>query len=299
MSSTKYTTISQSAQVSFSKTMKTFDYSIEEIHSTLVTSLRDFFAKCGQKRAVLGLSGGIDSAVVAALAVEALGKENVCGIMMPSQFSTVHSLTDAVDLANNLDMEYMVIPIEKMYMRAMRDLEPLFKGDDSWDNTQENIQARIRGMIVMAYSNRHGALALNTSNKSELAMGYGTLYGDLAGALMVIADIYKIQVYDLARYINRDRTIIPISPITKAPSAELRHDQKDTDTLPDYAVLDPVLHALIEEGKTKEELIAEGEDEALIDRILTLKARSAFKIHQMAPVIKVSEKPIHYSQKWV
>ncbi len=279
--------------------MKTFDYSIEEIHSTLVSSLRNFFAKCGQKKAVLGLSGGIDSAVVAALAAEALGKENVCGILMPSPFSTMHSLTDAMDLANNLDIEHMVIPIEKMYMRAIRDLEPIFKGDDSWDNTQENIQARIRGMIIMAYSNRHGALALNTSNKSELAMGYGTLYGDLAGAVMVIADIYKIQVYDLARHINREKTIIPISTITKAPSAELRHDQKDSDTLPDYALLDPVLHALIEEGRTKEELIKEGVEEALIDRILTLKARSAFKVHQMPPVIKISEKPIHDPSKWV
>jgi len=279
--------------------MKTFEYSIEEIHATLVSSLREFFAKSGQKKAVLGLSGGIDSAVVAALAVEALGKENVCGILMPSQFSTLHSLTDAVDLANNLDMKHIVIPIEKMYHRAIKDLAPIFDGDNSWDNTQENIQARIRGMIVMAYSNRHGALALNTSNKSELAMGYGTLYGDLAGAVMVIADIYKIQVYDLARYINRERTIIPISTITKAPSAELRHDQKDTDTLPEYALLDPVLHALIEEGKSKEELLEEGVEEALIDRILTLKARSAFKVHQMAPVIKVSDKPIHYPEKWV
>ena len=279
--------------------MKTFDYSIEEIHSTLVSSLRNFFAKCGQKKAVLGLSGGIDSAVVAALAAEALGKENVCGILMPSPFSTMHSLTDAMDLANNLDIEHMVIPIEKMYMRAIRDLEPIFKGDDSWDNTQENIQARIRGMIIMAYYNRHGALALNTSNKSELAMGYGTLYGDLSGAVMVIADIYKIQVYDLARYINREKTIIPISTITKAPSAELRHDQKDSDTLPDYALLDPVLHALIEEGRTKEELVKDGVEEALIDRILTLKARSAFKVHQMPPVIKISEKPIHDPTKWV
>lgn len=279
--------------------MKTFEYSIEEIHATLVSSLREFFAKSGQKKAVLGLSGGIDSAVVAALAVEALGKENVCGILMPSQFSTLHSLTDAVDLANNLDMKHLVIPIEKMYHRAIKDLAPIFDGDNSWDNTQENIQARIRGMIVMAYSNRHGALALNTSNKSELAMGYGTLYGDLAGAVMVIADIYKIQVYDLARYINRERTIIPVSTITKAPSAELRHNQKDTDSLPEYALLDPVLHALIEEGKTKEELVKEGVEEALIDRILTLKARSAFKVHQMAPVIKVSDKPIHYPEKWV
>lgn len=273
--------------------------SIEVVHEKLVNSLRNFFARCGAKKAVLGLSGGIDSAVVAALAVEALGKENVCGILMPSPYSTLHSLTDAVDLANNLDIKYLVIPIEKIYMRYIKDLSPIFDGDHHWDNTQENIQARIRGTILMSYSNRKGALLLNTSNKSELAMGYGTLYGDLSGALMVIADIYKTQVYDLANHINKNSVIIPVSTITKAPSAELRPDQKDTDSLPEYSVLDPVLHSLIEEGKTKEELIKEGVDSALIDKILTLKARSAFKAHQMAPVIKISNKPLLDQYKWV
>lgn len=273
--------------------------SIEVVHEKLVNSLRNFFARCGAKKAVLGLSGGIDSAVVAALAVEALGKENVCGILMPSPYSTLHSLTDAVDLANNLDIKYLVIPIEKIYMRYIKDLSPIFDGDHHWDNTQENIQARIRGTILMSYSNRKGALLLNTSNKSELAMGYGTLYGDLSGALMVIADIYKTQVYDLANHINKNSVIIPVSTITKAPSAELRPDQKDTDSLPEYSVLDPVLHSLIEEGKTKEELIKEGVDSALIDKILTLKARSAFKAHQMAPVIKISNKPLLDQNKWV
>ncbi len=273
--------------------------SIEVVHEKLVNSLRNFFARCGAKKAVLGLSGGIDSAVVAALAVEALGKENVCGILMPSPYSTLHSLTDAVDLANNLDIKYLVIPIEKIYMRYIKDLSPIFDGDHHWDNTQENIQARIRGTILMSYSNRKGALLLNTSNKSELAMGYGTLYGDLSGAIMVIADIYKTQVYDLANHINKNSVIIPVSTITKAPSAELRPDQKDTDSLPEYSVLDPVLHSLIEEGKTKEELIKEGVDSALIDKILTLKARSAFKAHQMAPVIKISNKPLLDQYKWV
>lgn len=279
--------------------MKTLEYSIESIHDHIVNTLRDYFAKAGKKKAVLGLSGGIDSAVVASLAVEALGKENVCGIMMPSPFSTLHSLTDAVDLANNLDIKYLVVPIEKMYSRILKDLNPIFGGDWSWDVTQENIQARIRGLIVMAYSNRKGALVLNTSNKSELATGYGTLYGDLVGSIMVIADIYKVQVYDLARYINRDGIVIPLSTLTKAPSAELRQDQKDSDSLPDYAELDPVLYNIIEGGMGHEELVKAGVDEALVNKIESLMAKSAFKIHQMAPVIKISEKPIHDKSKWL
>lgn len=279
--------------------MKSLDYSIDAIHDKLIASLRGYFVKAGRKKAVLGLSGGIDSAVVAALAVEALGKENVCGIMMPSPFSTLHSLTDAVDLANNLDIKYLVIPIEKMYGRILKDLNPIFGGDWSWDTTQENIQARIRGLIVMAYSNRKGALVLNTSNKSELATGYGTLYGDLAGSLMVIADIYKVQVYDLARYINRNGTIIPLSTLTKAPSAELRENQKDSDTLPEYDELDPILYNIIEGGMGREELIKWGIDGALVDKVLSLMSKSAFKIHQMAQVIKISEKPIHDPTKWV
>jgi NAD+ synthase (glutamine-hydrolysing) len=250
-------------------------------------------------KAVLGLSGGIDSAVVAALAVEALGKDNVHGILMPSQFSTLHSISDAVDLANNLDIKYDIISIEKIYNRFMHDISPIFNKNHSWDNTQENLQARIRGTIVMAYSNRNGALALNTSNKSELASGYGTLYGDLAGSLMVIADIYKTQVYELAGLINCDREIIPHNTMVKAPSAELRTGQKDIDSLPDYSVLDPILYALIEERKSPKLLIMEGIDKNALVKVLKLRKKNSFKAFQMPQIIKVSERPLLHKSKWV
>lgn len=272
---------------------------IEEVHSILINSLQSFFKKAGRDKAVIGLSGGIDSALVAVLAVEALGKENVHGILMPSQFSTVHSISDAVDLANNLGIKYDIIPIEKIYNRFIKDIECLFEDKHKWDNTQENVQARIRGTIMMAYSNRNGALVLNTSNKSEVSAGYGTLYGDLAGSLMVIADIYKLQVYELSNYINREKEIIPINTITKAPSAELRPDQKDTDSLPSYDVLDSILYSLVEEGKSPEEIINDGADKNLVERIVKLRKASEFKKHQMAPIIKVSEKPLLDKSKWV
>lgn len=273
--------------------------SVETVHQEIVALLRTFFQQAGCTDAVLGLSGGIDSALVAALAVEALGPEHVTGILMPSQFSTMHSINDAVELSNNLGIKYHIVPIEKIYTRYMQELVPTFDWDNRWDNTQENLQARIRGTILMAYSNRHGALVMNTSNKSEMAMGYGTLYGDLCGALMVLGDLYKVEVYELSRYINRQREIIPESTLTKAPSAELRDDQKDSDTLPDYAVLDPILHALHEEGKSPEELIAGGADAELVERILRLKKASRFKAHQLPPVLKVSEKPLLDSSKWI
>ena len=272
---------------------------IETIHQEMVLTLRSFFSQAGCSKAVLGLSGGIDSALVAALVAEALGPENVTGVLMPSQFSTLHSVNDAVELSNNLGISYHIVPIEKIYNRYMMELVPAFDWDNHWDNTQENLQARIRGAILMAYSNRHGALVLNTTNKSELAMGYGTLYGDLCGAMMVLGDLYKVDVYELSRYINREREIIPLSTLTKAPSAELRDDQKDSDTLPDYAVLDPILYALQEEGKSAESLISAGCDAALIERILRLKQASRFKAHQVPPVLKISEKPLLDPSKWI
>ncbi len=272
---------------------------IDVVHDKIIASIRSFFAKAGKTTAVLGLSGGIDSAVVAALAAEALGAENVLGIIMPSQFSTLHSISDAIDLSNNLKIKYYVIPIERIYNRFIKDIHLIFNNDDSWDTTQENIQARIRGTILMAYSNRNGALVLNTSNKSELSAGYGTLYGDLAGSLMVIADIYKLQVYDLAHYLNSNNEIIPHAIITKAPSAELRDGQKDSDSLPEYDILDPILYALNEEGISPKELIAHGVDKTILDRILKLKAGASFKAHQMPQIIKISEKPLLEKSKWV
>ncbi|MBR4974604.1 MAG: NAD(+) synthase [Bacteroidales bacterium] len=272
---------------------------IASIHQRLVASLRSFFKNAGMQKAVLGLSGGIDSAVVAALAAEALGSENVTGIIMPSAFSTLHSVTDAVDLADNLNIKYYIIPIEKIYDKVIKEIDPIFEGEHHWDNTQENLQARIRGMILMAFSNRRGALLLNTSNKSELAVGYGTLYGDLAGALMVIADIYKLQVYALADYINTEKEIIPFSTITKAPSAELREDQKDTDSLPDYSILDPVLYRMVELGENPEQIIESGVARELVERITKLKKGAAFKGAQMAPVIKITERPLLDKSKWI
>lgn len=271
----------------------------ENIHAIIIDGIKRFFTSCNMSKAVLGLSGGIDSALVAALVTEALGKENVVGILMPSPFSTLHSINDAVNLAKNLEINYKIISIDKIYTKFMKELDPIFEDNHTWDVTQENLQARIRGTILMAYSNRHKALVTNTSNKSELSMGYGTLYGDLAGSLMVIADIYKTEVYDLARYINRDREIIPQSTLTKAPSAELRDGQKDTDSLPDYDVLDPILYKLNELGQSKEELLAEGIDEALIDKILRIKNSAAFKGHQMAQLIKVSSAPLLEQSKWI
>lgn len=272
---------------------------ISGIHSRIIRTVRDFFAKAGASRAVIGLSGGIDSAVVAALAVEALGKDNVTGILMPSSYSTIHSVGDAVTLAENLGIKYHIVPISTIYDRFMKEAEPLFEGDFHWDTTQENLQARIRGTILMLYSNRHRALLLNTTNKSELSMGYGTLYGDLCGALMVIADLYKTEVYEMAAHINREQEIIPASTITKAPSAELKEGQKDTDSLPPYDILDPVLYSLNERGKSAEQILQEGADKELVEKIIRLRKAAAFKGHQLAPMIKVSTAPLLDRSKWV
>ncbi len=270
----------------------------EVVYNLLVESIRLFFKQSGHKKALLGLSGGIDSAVVAALAVKALGAENVHGVLMPSQFSTLHSINDAVELANNLKMSYDIVYIEKIYNKFIKELNSLFK-DNKWDTTQENIQARVRGTILMAYSNRTSALVLNTSNKSEVCAGYGTLYGDLAGSLMVLADVYKMQVYELANYINIDEVLIPLSTINKPPSAELRHEQKDSDSLPDYSILDSILFSLIELGKSPENIIEEGADPALVNRILSLRKASSFKKHQLAPLIKISDHPVLGADKCV
>lgn len=274
------------------------DVSIECIYNTIVEKLKIFFRNAGSSRAVLGLSGGIDSAVVMPLACAALGAENVHGILMPSQFSTDHSVKDAEDLAKNLGASYDIIPIKNIYKSYLEAMSDYF-ADGKWSVAQENIQARVRGAILMTYSNKYNALVLNTSNKSELSMGYGTLYGDMCGALMVIADLYKLQVYELARYINREREIIPLSTLTKAPSAELHPGQKDTDSLPKYEVLDPILYMLNEDKLSAEEIVAKGYDAQIVTRVSNLKKRSSFKIHQIPPIIKLTENPIVYSEKCI
>ncbi|MBQ6310173.1 MAG: NAD(+) synthase [Bacteroidales bacterium] len=275
------------------------EFTIGEIRSRLVKGIQDYFEGCHMQKAVLGLSGGIDSAVVAALAVEALGKENVHGILLPSEFSTMHSIQDAVDLADNLGITYNVIPISEIYHKFMKGLEDVFKDRREWSVAEENLQARIRGTILMAYANKFNALLLNTSNKSELCTGYGTLYGDLAGAIMVIADLYKGDVYELAYDINCESEIIPVSTLTKAPSAELRPEQKDSDSLPDYELLDPILYAVNEGGKTYAQLEEEGYDKELLDRISSLTGKSAFKIHQIPPILNISNAPVVYREKWL
>jgi len=259
------------------------------IHDALLLGLRDYFGKMGLKKAILGLSGGIDSAVTAALAVRALGPENVRGVMMPSPFSSSHSVDDAVALADNLGIRYDIIPIETPYRAFLETLAPVME-ERPFDVTEENIQARCRGIILMGISNKFGHILLNTTNKSEMAVGYGTLYGDLAGGLSVLADVYKTEVYQLAEYINRDGEVIPLNSIRKPPSAELRPNQKDSDSLPEYHILDPILHHYIEQRLGPQEIIDDGFDEAMVRRVLRLVNINEFKRHQTAPVLRVSPK---------
>lgn len=266
------------------------------VHKKIIDSLRKFFKEAEIEKAVLGLSGGIDSAVVMVLACEALGNKNVHAILMPSPYSTLHSITDAAKLAENLEADCSVIPIESILNKYIKGLSPIFEGKEE-DVTEENLQARIRGSLLMAYANKFKALLLNTSNKSELTTGYGTLYGDLCGALMVIADLYKIEVYELAEYINREQEIIPISTMTKEPSAELRINQKDSDSLPEYSKLDPLLYSIHEMGENPYNLRTE-ENADLISKILQLKKAASFKTHQLAPILKIGEKPLATKEKW-
>ncbi len=265
------------------------DDNIKEMHDALVMGIKEYFGKLGFKTAVLGLSGGIDSAVTAALAARALGGENVRGLLMPSQFSSEHSVADAKALAENLGMPYDIIPIAEIYKSFDDALSPAFTGTE-FNVTEENIQARIRGVLNMAISNKFGNILLNTSNKSEMAVGYGTLYGDLCGGMSVIGDVYKTDVYKLAEYINADGLVIPRNTIEKPPSAELRPNQKDSDSLPDYEILDQILFQYIEEKKGPQEIIAQGHDAALVNRILRLVNINEFKRYQTAPVLRVSSK---------
>ncbi len=259
------------------------------IHDALLLGLKDYFGKLGLSKAILGLSGGIDSAVTAVLATRALGKKNVSVVLMPSEFSSDHSIEDARILAENLGISHTIFPINELYDTWLKNLQPHFK-DLPFGLAEENLQARIRGTLLMAFSNKFGPILLNTSNKSEMAVGYGTLYGDMCGGLSVIGDLYKTEVYELAAFINKDEIIIPVNTLTKPPSAELRPGQKDADSLPDYAILDQILYLYIEKNQGPDEIIAAGFDAALVARILRLVNINEFKRHQTAPVLRISPK---------
>ena len=262
---------------------------IKLIHDALVVGIRDYFQKLGFKQAILGLSGGIDSAVTAVLAARALGPENVRVLLMPSQFSSGHSVDDARRLAENLGIRYDIVAIKPMYEAYEAALQSYFEGLP-FNVTEENIQARVRGTLLMAMSNKFGNILLNTTNKSEMAVGYGTLYGDMCGGISVLGDVYKTEVYELARYLNKDGEVIPENSIVKPPSAELRPGQKDSDSLPPYDILDQVLFQYIECRQGPRELIEMGFDEALVKRVLRMVNMNEFKREQAAPVLRVSSK---------
>ncbi len=262
---------------------------IDRIYQTLVLGIKDYFVKMGFKKAILGSSGGIDSAVTLALACDALGAENVTAVLMPSQYSTGHSVSDAEQLSKNLNNPYHILPIKNIYDSFLTELNPIFK-DLPFSVAEENIQSRTRGNLLMAIANKFGYILLNTSNKSELATGYGTLYGDMAGGLGVLGDLYKLQIYELAKYINRDSEIIPTHIITKPPSAELRPNQKDSDSLPDYSILDVILYQYIERRQGPKEIKGMGFDYALVDRILKLVNQNEYKRNQFCPIIRISPK---------
>jgi NAD+ synthase (glutamine-hydrolysing) len=261
----------------------------ETVYRALVLGLRDYLHKCGFKSAVLGLSGGIDSALTAVLAVEALGRENVRGLSLPSQFSSQGSLDDARALAANLGIQYDVVAIQAPFEAVKTELKGLFKGLKE-DTTEENIQARLRGVIMMALSNKFGSLLLTTGNKSEMAVGYCTLYGDMSGGLAVINDVPKTMVYRVSNWINREREIIPSASITKAPSAELRPNQTDQDSLPPYDVLDAILEEYVVNMKTSREIVAMGFEEATVKRVVRLIDFAEYKRRQAAPGLRITTK---------
>jgi NAD+ synthase (glutamine-hydrolysing) len=259
------------------------------IHDALVMGIRDYFAKMGFTKAILGLSGGIDSAVTLALAAKALGNENVYAVLLPSEFSSGHSVDDAVALAVNLNCKYDTISIKDGYTSILDSLQPYFKGLP-FSVAEENIQARVRAVLLMGLANKFGYILLNTSNKSEAAVGYGTLYGDMCGGISVLGDVYKTEVYELAHYINREREIIPVNSIVKPPSAELRPGQKDSDSLPAYDILDKILYNYIELRQSPADLIASGFDEATVKRVLRMVNMNEWKRHQTPPILRVSPK---------
>jgi len=269
---------------------------LDYIYNALIIGIQDYFAKMNFKKAIVGSSGGIDSAVVVALATKALGAENVHAVLMPSLYSSEHSVQDAIQLSKNLQTTYDIIPINTIYESFLSTLKPVFK-DLPFSLAEENIQSRVRGNLLMAISNKLGYILLNTSNKSELATGYGTLYGDMAGGLSILGDCYKLQVYALAKYINREQEIIPLNIITKAPSAELRPNQKDSDSLPDYEVLDKILYHYIEMNLNQTAIESLGFDSNLVTKILRLVNISEYKRHQFCPIIRISPKAFGLGRK--
>ncbi len=269
---------------------------VAQLHMALVSGIRDFFQKSGFKKAILGLSGGIDSAVTLALAGEALGPENVFAVLLPSQYSSDHSVSDSEEMAKRMNCPYTTIPIKDAFESLSLALAPTFQGL-SEDVTEENLQSRIRGTLLMAISNKMGHILLNTTNKSEAATGYGTLYGDMCGALGVLGDVYKTKVYELANYHNTLFNWIPENIITKAPSAELRPDQFDSDSLPDYDILDEVLRLYLEERHSISHIIKQGFDALIVERIVGLINRTEYKRFQAAPVLRVTKKAFGYGRK--
>jgi NAD+ synthetase len=260
-----------------------------QLYGALVLGLRDYITKCGFRSVCLGLSGGIDSALTAVLAAEALGAENVHGLTMPSPFSSGGSVDDSVALAKNLGIRCDTVPIAATFEAVKAAMAPLFAGTKE-DVTEENMQARIRGLYLMSLSNKFGHLLLTTGNKSELAVGYCTIYGDMCGGLAVISDLPKMRVYELSRWINRDREIIPWNTIDKPPSAELRPDQKDQDTLPPYEILDAILELYVEQHLSAEEIVARGHEEHLVRWIQRRVDLNEWKRQQAAPGIRVTSK---------
>jgi NAD+ synthase (glutamine-hydrolysing) len=270
--------------------------SMENIRAALVLGIKEYFRKQGFKKAILGLSGGIDSAVVLVLAIEALGKENVRVVLMPSRYSSQHSVDDALLMTKNLGVQYDIISIEETFNAIEKTLAPQFEGLP-FSVAEENMQSRSRGIILMAMCNKFGYILLNTSNKSELAVGYGTLYGDMCGGISVIGDLYKSEVYELTRLINENEELIPQNIITKPPSAELRFDQKDSDSLPEYDLLDKILFQYIEESKGPNEIIEAGFDEAIVKRILKLVNTNEYKRLQAPPILRVSQKSFGFGRR--
>jgi len=268
----------------------------EKVYQALVLGISDYFRKSGFRKATLGLSGGIDSALTLVLAVRALGAENVKVLLMPSRYSSDHSVNDAVALAHKLGVAYETLPIHSIATAFEQTMAHTFHGLPS-DLTEENIQARVRGTLLMAFSNKFGHIVLNTSNKSEAAVGYGTLYGDMNGGLSVLGDLYKTEVYQLSRFINREEEIIPANTILKPPSAELRPDQKDSDSLPEYELLDALLFQYIDLSRSVQELIGAGFDEAVVRKVVSLVNRNEYKRFQAPPTLRVSSKAFGFGRK--